>query len=62
MFIFKDEVGKKELDLKVKFIKVKLKFVLEMIVVFVFVVIDFFDDFDFEEEVVLKYYKEIEDR
>lgn len=62
MFIFKDEVGKKELDLKVKFIKVKLKFVLEMIVVVVFVVIDFFDDFDFEEEVVLKYYKEIEDR
>lgn len=61
LLIFKDDVVKKELILKVKFIKFKLKFVLKIFVV-VCVVIDFFDDFDFDEKVKLKYYKEIEDR
>lgn len=61
LLIFKDDVVKKELILKVKFIKFKLKCVLKIFVV-VCVVIDFFDDFDFDEEVKLKYYKEIEDR
>lgn len=62
LLTLKDEAGKKELDLKAKSIKAKPKSVSETTAAPASAVTDLSDDSDFEEEAVLKYYKETEDR